>query len=244
MRTFVTVHNADLIADCDRRFAGLDPTYLFVGRRPCPLAANVIHCASHPGNVEHLPQFYEYTGWVVLADLIRVGVITDDHLLLAHYDMRPAPDGAGGRRFTHLVTGVLDAAPGPISCEAGGRVDWFPPRDRSFEALYRSALTPLGVDVDALEVDAWPTTQGMAWRASEFVEFMAWFMPLFDAFKDHPLAGHLAERSIHAWCQTTGNPARIMRGLLDHEQADSHGTTALFYGDRRSHRAKAATFGR
>lgn len=238
MRTFVTVHDADLIPACDLHFAGLDPTYLFVGPRQPPARADVVHCAAHTPNIEHLRQFYELTAWYVLADLIRTGEVTADRLLLLHYDMRlMVPVGTIAD-----ATATLLAEPGPVSFEYGYRDNWAPVGDPSFLDLYRHAVASKGVDADVLPVDEWPTTQGVAWRASEFVEFMDWVNPLFEILAPHPLAGHLAERTIHAWGQSTGRPARIVPDLIWHHRLDSHGTTALFEGRKRAWRRKAAAF--
>lgn len=244
IQAFITVHDVMLVAACEAegRFAAVPHTYLFVGPRsvePWPDDVDVFVARGHEPNYEHLPHFYDFTGWFVLGHFVDRG-LADGHWLMIQYDHLISDPTA--------VTGVdatLDDCDGPIAFVAGHRSahNWMlliP----GFEEAFNAGMSVVGVNpADFPGFDEWPTTQGTAWRASDLAEFMRWFEPLFDFWADNIWAGHLAERSMWAWMMATGRPARYASGLA-HEGRDCHGTCSLMAGNIDVHSARAATFGR
>lgn len=240
LTAYVTVHDAALVAACEAAgpFASLDIVYLFVGARTPPDGVDLVVARDHSPNYEHWPQFYDFTGWYVLA---HHGLLRTDRLVTLQYDMTVTDPTLPER-----VLALLDAGPGPVAFVAGhySARNWMLALS-GFAETFNSGMAVKGVDPNAFPpFEEWPSTQGMAWRRDDFEEFMAWFEPLFPVWADNVWAGHLAERSVWAWMMATGRPARFLPNMVRHDHGDVHGTCALMAGRADVHAAKAATFGR
>lgn len=243
VEAYVTVHDQDLLLDCETagRFDALSHTWLFVGPRPVdrvPPDVKVVAARDYHPNVEHLPAFYDFTGWYAL---VAHQLIDADTVITLQYDMRVArPDLAG------TCEAMLASQDGMIAFTAGHRLahNWMlliP----GFEDAYRRGIARL--DVNPLtwpDFNEWPSTQGMAWRTVDLERYMRWFEPLFAEWADEVWAGHLAERTVKAWCVEHGGPERYLPSVISHEACDVHGTGALMRGDLALHADRAATFGR
>lgn len=240
MHAYVTVHDRRLVIDCERtgRFAAVAHTYLFVGPRS---VRHVQGCAPFvvarewPDNYEHLPDFYDFTGWWVLAR----HRLTEPRFLTVQYDHQlHDPDLAANADV------LLDRG-GPVAYVAGHKYanNWMLLID-GFEATFNHGMTAVGINPgDFPDFNEWPSTQGMAWNRDDFYEFMTWFEPLFDVWADCIWAGHLAERSVWAWMMATGRPAVYGSGLV-HEGRDCHGTCSLMSGNSEVWSQRQLTFGR
>lgn len=248
LEAIVTVHDRDLIAQCEtsRQFSDHFEkyAYLYVGHRPLEPAialedrVRLVHAASFTPNFEHLPDFYDFTGWWTMAHHL---LFDSDYIITMQYDMF-----VGVPDIVERVTAMLDEAPGPIAFTSGhydaGNFYLAIP---GFQDTYDTALRARGVEPRSWpRFNEWPTTQGMAWRTDDFVNFMRWFRPFFDLFHGQTYAGHLAERTVKAWCVVRGTPERYLFGAIRHEARDCHGTGALMVGNRALHAQRAASFGR
>jgi hypothetical protein len=227
-----------LEAERTGQFDLLSHTYLFVGHRPVdriPADVKVVVARDYSPNVEHLPMFYDFTGWHVLASH---ELITADHAIMLQYDMWIIDS-----EIETKVDALLDAAPGMVAFNAGY---WGPNwmlHIPGFEEAYRAGLATVGVNPDDFgPFNEWPCTQGTAWRTKTLTEFMIWFAPMFEVFKDHVFAGHLAERTVKAYLAANGIPEQYLLGAIAHEAADMHGTGALMRGDRALYEARNAEF--
>lgn len=240
IQTFVTVHDADIVRRCEEeeRFGSLgERHYLFVGQRPVgqEIGPTVIP-RRLIDNLEHLPQFYDFTGWWALA---RHRLIVRPNVMLLQYDMHVASP-----TLEADVDAMLTEASGPVAFTAGHNLagNYMLMID-GFERTFRDGMATIGVDPASWpEFNEWPTTQGMAWRTEEFYDFMMWFRPLFDVFADNRYAGHLAERCVKAWCVTRGVEPRYLPGVIGHEAKDCHGTGALMAGNIAVYEERARTF--
>lgn len=236
---YITIHDQDLVLECERsgQFDLLSHTYLFVGRRPVDKIRDevkVVVCRDYPGNVERWPQFYDFTGWYVL---VTHNLIEADHVIMLQYDMTIIDP-----QIQVKVDAMLDAEPGMIAFNAG----YFGPNWMlllpEFETTYRRGLKIQEIHPEHFPpFNAWPSTQGTAWRRSTLVAFMHWFTPMFEIFKDHIFAGHLAERTVKAF-HVVNYPEQYLLGMIAHAAADMHGTSALMRGDRALYEARNATF--
>lgn len=242
IEAYVTVHDQDLLLECERsgQFDVVSHTYLFVGPRPVdriPADVKVVVARDHLPNFEHYPSFYDFTGWYALA---RHNLIAAEHVILVQYDMK-VNDPAVGERCAKL----LDAAPGPVAFTAGHRLaDNWMLLIPGFHATYDRGMARLGVDQTTWPFfNEWPCTQGTAWRADEFRRFMLWLEPLFDYWHDDLWAGHLMERTVKAWCAHHGIAEQYLGGVITHENRDCHGTCALMGGRTDDYHQRAATFG-
>jgi hypothetical protein len=244
LETYVTIHDQALLLECERteQYAQLGSyTYLFVGPRPVdqvPPDVKIIVARDFTPNYEHLPAFYDFTGWWVLA---HHGLITAEHAMLIQYDMHIASSF-----IEEQVSYQLEIAPGVVAFTAGHNLaNNFMLLIPGFQETYRAGVAQLGIDPAGWpEFNEWPTTQGTGWRTEDFNHFMNWFTPLFDAWVNDLWAGHLAERTVKAWSVTTGNVERYLPGVIVHHNQDTHGTCALMAGNVALHQERAATFGR
>lgn len=242
----MTVHDWPLIEACEQsgQFGTLPRSYVFVGPRPVDRLVGwtpprVLVARDYDPNYERFPSFYDFTGWFVLA---RHGLVRSERILTLQYDMHVA-DPVG---LASAAIAALDAAPGPVAMVAGHRSagNWMLLL-AGFEATFNAGMAAIGIDPAAFPpFEEWPTTQGMAWRRDELVEFMAWFEPLFEVWAGDVWAGHLAERSVWAWMMSTGRGPRWLGGYVVHEGRDVHGTCSLMAGRADVHAERAATFGR
>lgn len=243
IEAYVTIHDQDLVLECERsgQFDAIDHTYLFVGPRPVdriPGYVKLVLAREHENNFEHYPQFYDFTGWHVLAahDLIDA-----DHIITLQYDMQIV-DATIGDRCTIL----LDTGPGPIAFTVVPYLAaaWML-RMAGFKETYDTGLARLGVDQATWPpFDQWPCTQGMAWRTDEFVRCMHWIEPLFEVWHDNLWAGHLMERTVKAWCAIHDITEHYLTGVIHHLASDCHGTCALMAGSSDVHAERSAIFGR
>ena len=235
------MHDQELIADChgSPRFADLSVTYLFVGPRPTDGVADdvkMVVARDWTPNYEHLPQFYDFTGWWVLADS---DLVESEYLICLQDDMKVVSPNLDVRCVRMLQER------GPIGFTAGHRSagNWMLMID-GFAATFKAGMALRGIDVDTFpDFEEWPTTQGTAWRTDDFKEFMAWFEPLFDLWTGNVWAGHLAERSMWAWMMSRGHPSKILPNVIWHQALDRHGTGALMSGSYNVYHERAATFG-
>ncbi len=245
IETYVTVHDSELLIECEHsgQFDNVSHTYIFVGPRPVDLSGlkrgvfKIIVASDYIPNFEHLPAFYDFTGWWVLA---KYGLIEADQVILIQYDMEIAHP-----LIAELCAHRLLERPGPIAFTAGhNAANNFMLLIPGFERTYRIGMDLVGIDQDSWpEFNEWPSTQGTAWRTDEFVDFMLWFEPLFAHWADDLWAGHLAERSVKAWTMNTGDPERYLPGVINHLHSDCHGTCSLMNGQADVHAERAATFG-
>lgn len=239
----MTVHDEALIGECEAagRFGNLRRTYVFVGPRAARGRPNprVVIARNYVPNVEQWPQFYDFTGWFALA---KHGLIRSKQILTMQYDMivHDAPTLAA------QATDMLAAAPGPVAFVPGHRSagNWML-MIPGFEETFNGGMATVGVDPGMFPpFEEWPSTQGMAWRRDDLVEFMGWFEPLFEVWQGDVWAGHLAERSVWAWMMSTGRGPRFLPGLVAHEGRDLHGTCALMAGYHDVWAERSATFGK
>jgi len=241
VEVFVTIHSQDLLIEreAEARFARVPHRYVFVGPRPVDRLSglNAIVAREWAGNREHLPAFYDFTGWFILAKYVLTAA---DNVILLQDDMTILDDGLVDR-----CDRLLAEAPGPVAFNAGyaSAGNWML-AIAGFAEAYNAGMATVGVDPSFPPFDAWPSTQGMAWRMEDLELFMDWFEPLFDVWADNIWAGHLAERSVKAWCVVSGKPERLLPGVISHESRDLHGTGALMRGDRHTYERRAATFGK
>lgn len=242
MKTYVTVHDSSIIMQCESegRFAGLDRVYLFVGPRMVDVPSNipVIRCLDYQPNYEHLPQFYDFTGWFILA---KHNLLDSDKAIFLQYD--------------HLVTDpnieeriaiLLEEHP-MVSCHAASR-EWWTLDIPNFYEVHIRGIEACGENWSLLmqqnPFEVWPSTQGTAWRTSEFVQFMLWFEPAFEIFKTHLYAGHLAERMIQPFLMANSWVAGYLDGGVFHESLDCHGTRDLSLGNVEGFSKKQSIFGK
>jgi hypothetical protein len=234
---YVTIHTQALIEQCDtaRQFAAFDNvTYLLVGQRPfAGDRPDVIVPRTLSPNREHLPQFYDFTGWWALC---RHNLIDADRLIMQQYDMHTVDPHIQSR-----CEALLDT-PGMVAMFAGPKSYWML-RLPEFASTYEQGIATRGLRLrDVNPASEWPTTQGTAWRTEDLVAFMDWFEPMWDVFAGHTFAGHLAERSVQAWHVACGYQPKYLRGVMSHAAADCHGTGALMAGRRQVYETRNAEF--
>lgn len=239
---FVTVHDSSIVAQCERekRFAGTNHTYLFVGPRPVDEVGDVklVRCFDYLPNYEHLPHFYDFTGWFVLA---KHGLIKSNHAIFLQYDHSICD--------TEIETKTKEALKiNPMVGFAPASYDLWTLLLPGFYEKQIEGIMACGDNWETLlqgsPFDIWPTTQGTAWRTKEFKQFMMWFEPSFEIFKDETFAGHFAERMIQPFLMRNGWTAGFLPGLVSHESADCHGTKDLIMGNMDSYHHKTSVFGR
>lgn len=242
MKTYVTVHDSSIIDRCEEegRFAALDHAYLFVGPRSVDVrdGVEVIRCSDFEPNYEHLPHFYDFTGWFVL---VRHGLIESEKVIFLQYD-----HSVIDATIESQTSALLDAYP-MISYVPAVRELWTLDLPNFYE-IQIDGIAKCGDDWPNLErehpFDMWPTTQGTAWRTKQFVEFMMWFEPAFEAFRNDAYAGHLAERMIQPFLMKHSLKAGFLAGAVLHESLDCHGTRDLAFGNLDSFNNKQLSFGR
>jgi len=140
------------------------------------------------------------------------------------------------------VDALLDAQPGMVAFNAGYYGPNWMLLIPDFEATYDRGIKTQEIhQKDFPPFNAWPSTQGTAWRRETLDAYMRWFEPMFDVFKDHIFAGHLAERTVKAW-HVVNFPEQYLLGVIAHTAADMHGTGALMRGDRALYEERNATF--
>lgn len=247
IETIITVHDGELIRHCEDtgQFRELSNySYLYVGRRPITKDviissnARVIHARLMNPNYEDMPHFYDFTGWWAMA---HHWLFRSKYIITLQYDMHIT----GVIPLEERCIELLDADRGPVAFTAGhNEANNFMLLINGFRETYERAMAERGVFPQTWPYfNEWPSTQGMAWRVSEFTQFMRWFKPFFDLWKDEVWAGHLAERTVKAWTMVRGAPERYLVGAIRHEARDCHGTGALMAGNVALHSERAASFG-
>lgn len=242
IETYITVHDSTLIEECEQsgKFASVSHTYLFVGPRKVDVddSIKLIVCNNITPNYEHLPQFYDFTGWFILG--VNEMISTDNAIFLQYDHTIIAEDIEGKTEEALLSNNMVGYAP------AGPEL-WTLALPHFYEQQV-AGIRSCGEDWEELKntipFQVWPTTQGLAWRANDFCAFMRWFEPAFESFKDHVFAGHLAERMIQPFLMAKGMTAGFLPGSVSHESLDCHGTKDLIMGNIDSYNQKVSTFGK
>lgn len=239
----MTIHDQDILLECERsgQFSNLSSyKYGFVGPRPVDklspeLLAKTIVCRDYPNNVEHVPQFYDFTLFYCLA---KNDLFTSKYVTCLQYDMTVIDP-----LFEEKCISALSTNPGMVAFVAAYRQNWML-QVSGFEELYRKGLGVKGMSMEMMgDFDQWPCTQGTAWRSDALKDFMLWFEPLFEVFMDHTFAGHFAERMVKPYSFLT-HPEQYIGGMISHGSADCHGTGAIMRGALDVAQQRAATFGR
>lgn len=239
--TYITIHDQDLVlnAETTGQFDDLSHTYLFVGYGPVDKIrdeVNVIVCRDHEPNYEHWPQFYDFTGWWVLADHGLLDGV--DNMICLQYDMRVLMPDLEAR-----VEAMLTEPDGMIAFNAGYYGPNWMLMIQGFEQAYRAGLARVGVNPDDFHpFNEWPCTQGTAWRAKTMIDYMHWFEPMFEAFHTNIWAGHLSERTVKAYLAANGVAEQYLLGAVWHAAADMHGTGALMGGNLALYQERNAKF--
>lgn len=242
IEAFITIHSSDLIRECEEtgRFDSVSHTYLFVGPKKVeyPKDLKVIVARDYLPNYEHLPHFYDFTGWFVLA---KHDLIQSENAMFLQYDHR-----ISNSNIAELTVDALH------SCEQVSYVssgpEWFTLAMGGFKEKQMEGFEACGVNWGALSaqkpISTWPTTQGASWNSAKFCEMMLWFEPAFNVFKDHDFAGHLAERMIPVFLMQNDYRTTFMPEMVVHESLDCHGTRDLSFGNIEAFSQKALEFGR
>lgn len=241
IETYVTVHDQDLILECEAagQFDQLSShTYLFVGPRPVdrvPADVKIVVARDHVPNIEHWPQLYDFTGWLVLA---KHGLIDAKYVMFLQYDMHVNDPHIE----VHCVRKLAER-PGPVAFTAGHHLAGnFMLMLSGFEQLYRQAIGLRGVNMNAWPAfNEWPTTQGTAWRTDRFTGFMLWVEPMLSLFAPEVWAGHFAERTVKAWASVSERE-HYLPGVITHLTKDCHGTGALMRSDHALYNQRNAEF--
>lgn len=240
----VTIHDQDLLLECEAsgQFDGFPRTYLFVGPRPVdriPNDVKVIVARDHEPNFEHYPDTYDFSGWWAAT---HHDLIDADRVVCLQYDMRvDDPDIVG------KVDALLDDPDvGMVAFTAGHRLadNWMLLLP-GFHETFDEGMHQLGADQNTWPFfNAWPCTQGTAWRTDDLKNFMGWVEPLFDLWAGNIWHGHLMERTVKAWCAELNEPEAYLPGVITHLNKDCHGTCARMGGNMERYAERAATFGR
>lgn len=238
--TYVAVHDADLIRDAeqDGQFDGLpNLTWLFLGPRPVPLTSfhPIVQCVNYAPD---RPNLYDFAGFDVL---VHANLMRSEHAIFLQYDHEVQDRSAG-----HVLDKLLDADLSMVSFVPAGYDpgNWML-QVPDFAPVFHAALRACGEmgDWSTLTIPWWPTTQGHAWRTSYFYTFLNWVRPALDVIASHPFGGHMAERLLTVFCEST-HPARVHTDLFLHTSKDCHGTSATMFGRHEEAAEKAALFGR
>lgn len=247
METYVTIHDQDLLLACEAegRFDELRHTYLFVGPGAVdrvPADVRLIVSREYDDGFEHLPQFYDFTGWHTL---VRHGLISEPRCLMLQYDHHLLTDGLTTEARLRDAFDFEYPTAGVVATVSGYYDNWFL-QWPGFEDTMRLSTAACGLTLRTAEAEApfnrWPSTQGTAWDSAFLCDFMTWFRPVFDVAKGHVLAGHVAERMVQAYCLASGRPAGYAEGLFSHGSLDCHGTGDLMRGNHASYSAKSRAF--
>jgi hypothetical protein len=241
IETYITVHDSTIVAECENsgRFNSVSHTYLFVGPRTVDVADNIkiIVCKDIQPNYEHLPHFYDFTGWFVLG---KYELFSTDNAIFLQYDHLINSENLEAQTESALGDDHM------IGYAPAGPELWTLQLPNFYERQLQG-IKACGDDWEKLLTEVpftiWPTTQGTAWRTKEFCQFMKWFEPAFESFRDHTFAGHLAERMIQPFLMANGMTAGYLPGLISHESLDCHGTKDLILGNMDSYNQKTSTFG-
>jgi hypothetical protein len=242
IETYITVHDSTLIRECEQsgKFDLVSHTYLFVGPRNLDIdpGIKVIVCKDIHPNYEHLPQFYDFTGWFVLA---VSGMIEADNAIFLQYDHSIISSEIESKTEELLLNNSV------VGYSPAGPELWTLALPNFYEHQV-AGIRACGEDWEHLKANVpfeiWPTTQGLAWRTADFCNFMRWFEPAFDSFKEHVFAGHLAERMIQPYLMANNLTAGYLPGSVSHESLDCHGTKDLIMGNIDSYNQKVSTFGK
>jgi hypothetical protein len=201
-------------------------------------SVKIIDCKSYLPNYEHLPNFYDFTGWFVLA---KHNLIETDNAIFLQYDHviydANIVESTNSILKTNWMVGYVPAPYFMWTLTIQG-----------FYEKQVAGLASCGVDwpklVSEKPFETWPSTQGTAWRTEEFTKFMLWFEPAFNTFANDTFAGHLAERMIQPFLMAHNQEAGYFHGAVGHESKDCHGTGDLMRGNLESFSAKNSVFGR
>ena len=108
IETYITVHDSTIVAECEDsgRFNSISHTYLFVGPKAVDVADDIkiIVCRDIQPNYEHLPHFYDFTGWFVLGKYELFS--TDNAIFLQLLCLRHSP--VKMKYENHMLADAMD----------------------------------------------------------------------------------------------------------------------------------------
>lgn len=241
VESYITIHDQGILLECEAngQFSNLSSyKYLFVGPRAIDqlsedVLAKTIVCRNYSPNVEHVPQFYDFTSWYVLA---KHDLMQSKYALCLQYDMTVIDPF-----FEEKCIHALATNPGMIAFVTAYPQNWML-QIPEFEETYRRGLAVKGMSMEMMgDFPQWPCTQGTAWRSAALKDFMLWFEPLFEVFMNHTFAGHLAERMVKPYSFLT-HPEQYIGGMIQHNSQDCHGTGAWMRGDMDLYNRRSQEF--
>lgn len=230
LEAFIIVHDERTLLEHERgrTFRSLPQhRYLFVGMGSTELLRgrdDVIVARSLPDNIELQPNLLAFTAWYAIA---RNGLATKGHIALLEYDVRVS-DEFHGRTLSALgeARRIVGYVPFPLT---------HPMYLHATPWLTRSLNTVYGLDPPRLigdhlaggGADLWTSTTNAAMGIEDLAAFVDWFLPLTALFSHDPIGAHVHERTIPLFCLLNEIENLYIPGVLEHEQARSHGILAV-----------------
>ena len=230
LEVFIVCHDQNIIIknESDKKFESLKRyRYLFVGKGSVNLIENnpkVVICRRLKDNIEDYKYLVSFTAWYALAknDLIKTKYVSvleyDVHLSSDFYDKNHGVLDRTNGIIGYVVYPLL----GPLYLSA---TTWL---QRSLKRIY-------DIDVESLVNSYVQETKKNAWTSSSnhtmptdiFLEFVDWFIPMSELFKNEPLGAHVHERSIKVFSILKKYRNCYVPSVLIHEQDKSHKIEAM-----------------
>lgn len=230
LEVFIVCHDQNIIIknECDNKFNDLKCyRYLFVGNGSINLIEKhpkVIICRNLKENIEEYKYLVSFTAWYALA---KNNLIRTKYVSVLEYDIHLSPDfyekNLGALQRTNGIIGyVVYPLLGPLYFAA---TPWL---QSSLMQVYNINVEQVIKEyVQTTQKNAWTSTTNHSMPASIFLEFVDWFMPLTESFKNESLGAHVHERSLKVFTIIKEYKNCYIPSVLIHTQEKSHKIEAL-----------------
>lgn len=228
LEIFLVCHDQNIILQQAQRYEGLLHRWVFVGSGPIDKLAdldNVIIARNLPDNIEQYKNLVSFTAWYAI---VKNNLIRTPYISVLEYDIELSSDfykrnlTSLKKRDRAMIGYVVWPLNSPLFLHAT------PHLCRSLAEVYK-------IDVQLLIQEhmektgklLWTSTSNMSMDKDTFIDFVDWFIPLSETFREDPLGAHVHERCFKVYSVLTGIPCLYLPNILHHIQEKSHKIEAL-----------------
>jgi hypothetical protein len=224
---FIVCHDQDILLRSiqENKFSKLpDHTFLFVGNRSANLIEhipNVIICNKLKHNIENYPKLCSFTAWYAVSKNL---LSKNKKLCLLEYDVNLSDEFYAYHEkeiFDHINDQTVVAYFYTLT-------DHYvfykstPYLEIALKKIYGINLNNFVQKVKD-QYPLWPTTTNMCMSKNVLDQFVDWFLPMTDLFREDPLGAYVHERAFFVFCVLNNIQIKYVKSpILSHNQQTSH----------------------
>lgn len=230
IEVFIVVHDQEIIVKFEEGniFKDLFPIYryIFVGSKDVSKIKdlkNIIIARNCTDNIERYRYLVAFTAWYLI---VKNNLATTKYVSILEYDTVIGNDflQKTNSSLCDNPNAIINYVPLPIENNlldhAGSRL-----LRKAIQKVYEIEMDKLIHEYSEKTGDMlWPATSNISLSIETLTDFVDWFVPISNKIKRKKYCGHAFERAVKVFSIIRSHPVIYIRGVLKHQQLDSHRT--------------------